>query len=102
MSFRVLPLFPAKFARLNWISINPQSASRATRFVFGARIEFAIFRRLLPFVLLVMPGHSRFDLFKVDVFSIQKDFSNQSTVLIHLVIDDGDVLVEDHVRETFL
>src|SRR5256885_14979799 len=98
MSFRVLPLFPAKFARLDWTSINPQSASRTTRFVFGARIKFAIFRRLLSLIFLVMPGHSRFDLFEVDVFSIQKNFSNQSTVLVRLVINDDDLFIEDQVR----
>jgi len=98
----LLSLFSPELAGLNWIRVDPETTPRSARFVFSLRVELAIFRRLLALILFVMPGHAGFDLFEVDVSSIKQDLSHQTTVLIGLLVNDGDVLSKNHFREILL
>ena len=46
-----------------------------------------------------MPGHAGFDLFEVDVFSVQNNLAYQTPVLIDLLITHADVFAKDHFRK---
>ena len=74
--------------------------SRPARFLFRRCVKFSILWRLLSLIFFVMPRHAGFDLFQVDVCSVQNDLANNSPVLIGLLIDDRHIFSKDHLRKT--
>jgi hypothetical protein len=48
-----------------------------------------------------VPGHARLDLLKVDVFAVEQNLTNQSSILISLVTIRGHLPVKNHIRKVF-
>ena len=102
MLSRALPLsffLASKLIRLNRIRILPQTTSRSARLGFSFGVSVAVFRRLLVFVELVMPRHAGFDLFEVDVSSVQNNLAYKSPVLIDLLITYAHIFAKYHFRK---
>src|SRR5712692_9658604 len=102
MLSRALPLsffLASELIRLKWIRILPQTAPRGARLGFSFGVKFAVFRRLLVLVELIVPRHAGSDLFEVDVLAVEQNLSHQPAVLIDLLIAHAHVFAENHTRK---
>lgn len=86
----------------NRFRIAPKTNLPSSGINFRLGIGSPIYDRLLFFVLLVVPGQTRYDLAQIGVLAIHDDLADDAAVLVGLVPINGDGFSEGQVTEMLL